>query len=260
MRRMPLPRISIVTVCLNAADVIKRLLQSIDSQAYPNVEHIIIDGGSTDGTVELVAAPKRRDLILLSEADRGIYDAMNKGVRLATGDIVAILNADDYYQPGALVAVANAWLASPEVDLICARTEIIDIAGSSRGLSNPRIDLSTGTVVISHPAAFVARAAYQKYGAYNTSYKYAADWDFFCRLVCGGARFRFVDQVTSTFVLGGYSARVGLLKEREIFRIAKDHFGIRKAAKMFINSFFSSYLSRRFGKARRRIRSRQRVT
>jgi glycosyltransferase involved in cell wall biosynthesis len=108
-------RISIITVCFNSAGTIKDTIESISLQDYPDVEHIIVDGGSTDSTVEILRAENQHISSWISEHDRGIYDAMNKGLKLATGDVVGFLNADDLYaNPSVLTHIAQAF-SDPEI-------------------------------------------------------------------------------------------------------------------------------------------------
>src|SRR6188472_1896098 len=109
-----LPRISVVTPTFNSINTLLETIESVSSQKYPNLEHIVIDGGSTDGTVDLLK--KFPDLRWYSEKDEGHYDAMNKGIRIATGEIVNILNADDCYRPGVLDKVGRAFAENSDWD------------------------------------------------------------------------------------------------------------------------------------------------
>ena len=99
------PKISIITVVKNSKETIEKNIQSLKNQSYKNYEHIVIDGGSEDGTVDIIKNFKNNIQYFISEKDKGIYDAMNKGIDQATGDIIGILNADDYYYPDALLIV-----------------------------------------------------------------------------------------------------------------------------------------------------------
>src|SRR5688572_28993516 len=106
------PKISVITPCFNSIGTLRETFESVAAQRYPNLEHLVIDGGSTDGTVELLKHTP--GITWLSEKDTGIYDAMNKGIRRATGDIIGILNSDDRYSQGALMKVAQAFAAHPD--------------------------------------------------------------------------------------------------------------------------------------------------
>jgi glycosyltransferase involved in cell wall biosynthesis len=185
-----LPSISIITPCLNAVGTISRALDSVRAQAYPNVDHIVVDGGSTDGTVEVLEG--RGDVRFISEPDAGLSDAMNKGLRMARGDIVGWLNADDVYLPGAFDAVVEAARARPDAWWITGRCPIVDADGREirrfvtsyknfllRHYSFPRYLTQN---FISCPATFVRRAAHETVGPFRLEYRYSMDYDVFLRI------------------------------------------------------------------------------
>src|SRR4051794_36118149 len=120
---MALPTITVITPCLDAARTLPETIASVRAQDYPHVEHIVVDGGSSDGSVELL---EREGLRHVSEPDRGLAHAMNKGFAMARGEIVAELNADDRYAPGALQAVAEAFARRPDAEWLTGRCTIID--------------------------------------------------------------------------------------------------------------------------------------
>lgn len=188
------PTISIVTPCLNAATTLERALTSVATQDYAWVEHIVVDGGSTDGTVELLK--QHPDIRWISEPDRGLSDAMNKGIAMATGDIVGWLNADDWYLPGAFAAIADAAVAEPAADWFTGRCPIVDGDGNEirkpitayknmllRAYSFP-VYLTQN--FISCPATFVRRDAYRAVGPFRLDYRYSMDYDVFLRLARRG--------------------------------------------------------------------------
>ena len=128
------PRISIITPSFNQASFIEQTISSVINQGYPNLEYIVIDGGSTDGSVEIIRKFERDIAYWVSEADRGQAHAINKGLRRATGDIIAYLNSDDYYLEGALARVAEHYIYHPEVDLFHGRCRIVDECGVEMGV------------------------------------------------------------------------------------------------------------------------------
>jgi GT2 family glycosyltransferase len=189
--------ISIVTPTFNAIETIHETLASIQSQDYAAIDHVVIDGGSTDGTTELLAAEAQAGrLRFVSEPDDGLSDAFNKGVAMATGDVVGWLNADDLYDPGALTAVAAAFEAAPQAEWAVGRCKII--GGDSREsrkavtayknflLKRFSLRLFLTNNFVSSPATFVKRAVLGELGALDTRFKYSADYDLWLRLARRG--------------------------------------------------------------------------
>lgn len=210
---MPLPMISVVTPVFNAGSTIAETLTSIQSQNYARLEHVVIDGGSTDGTVELLAAEAAAArLCFTSEPDRGLSDAFNKGVRAASGDLIAWLNADDVYEPGALRAVGEAFAANPDAEWLIGRCKIIGANGAESRkavtayknflLKRFSLPLYLTNNFVSSPATFVRRDVLNEIGALDERFKYSADYDLWLRLARRGdpvyvdadlARFRMAE-------------------------------------------------------------------
>ena len=122
-RQFIVMKVSIITVCYNSAKTIKRTIKSVAEQDYEEIEYIIIDGGSTDGTLDIIDRYKDKISVLVSEPDEGIYDAMNKGIARATGDIIGFMNSDDWYADGAIVAIAEAFKKT-EAEIVYGKTII----------------------------------------------------------------------------------------------------------------------------------------
>ena len=188
------PTISIVTPCLNAAATIGRTLDSVASQSYPGVEHVVVDGGSTDGTLELLA--QFPDVKVISEPDDGLSDAVNKGIALASGELVGWLNADDWYLPGALAAVGEAADANPRAEWFTGGCPIVDGGGNEiRGgvtayknflLGHYSFPLYLSQNFISCPATFIRASALETVGPLRLDYSYSMDYDLFLRLARRG--------------------------------------------------------------------------
>ena len=188
------PTISIVTPCLNAAATIGRTLDSVASQGYSEIEHIVVDGGSTDGTLELLA--EFPDVKVISEPDEGLSDAVNKGIAIATGELVGWLNADDWYLPGALAAVAGAAAANPRNEWFTGGCPIVDGGGNEiRGgvtayknflLGHYSFPLYLSQNFISCPATFIRASALEAVGPLRLDYSYSMDYDLFLRLARRG--------------------------------------------------------------------------
>jgi glycosyltransferase involved in cell wall biosynthesis len=188
-----LPTITVVTPSFNAAATIEETLRSVREQDYPHVEHLVVDGASTDATVEILQ--RAQGIRYVSEPDRGLSHAMNKGVDMAEGSIVGWLNADDVYLPGALRAVGEAFAAHPEYEWATGRCVIVDDAGSEirRGatayknllLRRYSRSLYLTQNFISAPATFARREAYQRH-RFREDYSMSMDYDVFLQLAQAG--------------------------------------------------------------------------
>ena len=205
-------KISIVTVSHNSAATIANTLCSVATQTYTDIEHLIIDNQSSDKTMQVVEAHSHPKLISSSESDKGIYDAMNKGVQRATGEVIGILNSDDFYvHENVLNEVAAAFLADPALDVVLGDVDFI----KSGNLENPvrtyrasgfKIWMFRFGFMPPHPAAFVRRGAYERIGFYKTSYKIAADFDFLLRLLLiDGAKYQTTGKHWVRMLNGGAS-------------------------------------------------------
>ncbi|HKQ37605.1 MAG TPA: glycosyltransferase family 2 protein [Verrucomicrobiae bacterium] len=181
-----LPSISVITPTFNSARTLRQTLQSVREQGYSNVEHLVIDGGSTDATIEILKqAPAVK---WISEKDFGIYDAVNKGILRSTGEIIGILNSDDRYRSGALLKVGEAFAMHPEWDALFGDIVYIDAEGHEiyrRREAKYDYDVLRLSRVcyISHPTLFVRRRVHDQLGAYrNEEYPRCADYDFILQL------------------------------------------------------------------------------
>ena len=204
-------KISIITVCYNSAETIGRTLRSVREQTYGEIEHIVIDGGSGDNTLEVVAAEGPHVGKLVSEKDNGIYDAMNKGIRLATGDVVAFLNADDFYKGSDVLAKVAKVMQAEQLDALYGDVEFFQ-----RGKENSvarRYNSSRFTVgrlgwgwMPAHPALFVRRALFERHGLFRTDYFIAGDFEFIARVFSSrDLRHRHLPESLVRMQMGGVS-------------------------------------------------------
>jgi len=188
---MHLPKISIITPSYNQASFIEQTIESIQGQSYPNVEHIIIDGGSTDGTLEIL---KKSDsnIIWTSEKDEGQMDAINKGLRLATGEIVAYINSDDFYEMDTLKKIGEYFNQHPQVMWICGRCRIIKETGGeffrpitwfkNFWLKRYSYNKLLAINFISQPTVFWRRKLIDEIGFLNCDLNFAADYEYWLRI------------------------------------------------------------------------------
>jgi glycosyltransferase involved in cell wall biosynthesis len=174
-------RVSVVTPAYNSAATIARCVESVKAQTYPDIEHIVIDGGSTDGTVELL---REMGVRCLSEPDAGIYHAMNKGVRMASGEIIHILNSDDWYSANDVVAMMVDLMESGGVDVCHA--QISQVNSQCVEVCVNGVDVSKSQLLkkmkVAHPSCFVRATVYQRFGDYSQGFRIAADYDFILRV------------------------------------------------------------------------------
>lgn len=205
-------KVSIVTVCYNSSSTIKDTIESVLSQDYVDVEYIIVDGGSNDGTIDIVKSYGNKISTFVTEKDNGIYDAMNKGVALATGDIVGILNSDDFYESESILSyVVGAFDKKPEVDIVFGDVVFVepsDLKKVTRFYRANRFSvwrLRFGWMP-PHPATFIRKSAYEKVGAYSLKYKIAADYEMFVRqLYVHGLKYLYINKVLVRMRSGGVS-------------------------------------------------------
>ena len=179
-------RISIITPSFNQGRYIEATIRSVLDQGYPDLEHIVVDGGSTDETREILA--RYPHLTVISEPDRGQAEAVNKGLRLASGEIIGWLNSDDTYYPGALAGAAEAIAPAQGIFIAMGRCVYIDEEGRPTGAEHPSAFASHRRVVeiwkgytIPNPAVFFHRMVYEECGGLDESLYFALDYDLFCR-------------------------------------------------------------------------------
>lgn len=215
-------KISIITVCLNSKRTIEQTIKSVIGQAHDNCEYIIIDGGSTDGTLEILNKYDESISTIISELDEGIYDAMNKGIALATGDIIGILNSDDWYEPGIFKLVEESFRET-NADIIYGKLNVFKENGEKETAKEINIEKLRYEMTIPHPTVFVRRAVYTAYGAFEQKYKISADYELMLRLYTKGVKFYFLDKTITNFRRGGISEQQGRQAEEETLRIARKY-------------------------------------
>lgn len=205
-------KISIVTACYNSAATIASTLRSVATQTYTDIEHLIIDGQSSDKTMQVVNAYCHSKLIFSSEPDGGIYDAINKGVKRSTGEVIGILNSDDFYvNENVLDEVATAFVTDPTLDVVLGDVDFV----KSGDLKTPvRVYRASGFklwmfrfgFMPPHPAVFVRKSAYDRVGFYKKEYRIAADFDFLLRLLLiDGAKYQATGKHWVRMLTGGAS-------------------------------------------------------
>jgi glycosyltransferase involved in cell wall biosynthesis len=211
---------SIITVTYNSTAFLEETIQSVLSQDCGDFEYIFIDGGSTDGTMEIIKRAAAEDFRIrwISEPDNGISDAFNKGIRMAAGDIVGIINSDDTYADGAFGAVAAAFAANPGCDVV--HGDMLRIQGTTplfRLKAAPVDNRIWHDMPLNHPATFVQRRAYERVGLFDTRLKVAMDYELVLRLFLAGCRFCYLERVLAQMRYGGASDERFLAARQEVF-------------------------------------------
>lgn len=220
------PLVSIITVCRNAAATLPATLASVAAQTHPAVEHIVIDGASTDGTEAILAAAGHL-AGWISEPDAGISDAFNKGLALSRGEVIGILNADDAYVPEAAAAAVAALAADPQAAWTFADC---DFTLDGRTVLHRAGDPDYATIikrrmpVLNHPTVFVRRRAYERHGLFRTDLRLAMDYELLLRLHAAGEYGRRIPRTLVRMALGGASCRSILAAYAESAEIAR-HYG-----------------------------------
>ncbi len=210
-------KISIITVCYNSERTIEETIKSVMRQTYSNVEYIIIDGQSTDRTTDIILHYMNRypgRIRYISEKDKGIFDAMNKGIKMATGDIIGLLNSDDYYEDRALEIVASHMRGKGEYVVYGMLRILKNEKEFSCSINNHEF---LPERMIWHPACFVSREIYKAYGLYELNY--AADYDYFLKLYLSGVRFYPIYEILTNFRLGGSSSTYMNFKEENKIKL-----------------------------------------
>ncbi|MCM1107551.1 MAG: glycosyltransferase [Clostridium sp.] len=236
---MKRPVISIVTICFNSAATVEETIVSVLDQHYDRLDYVIIDGGSTDGTLEIVERYRTHLGYFHSEPDRGISDAFNKGILHAKGDIIAIINSDDILLPGALERMAEAYEEGVDVyrgNVIIRNKET---GFSGRDIPSMKFPLMPFWVNVDHQGTFVSASAYKRWGLYDLNFRYMMDHDFLTRVYLGGARFKYVPADVAEFRLGGVSVASISAKKYDIKHIVLNNGGCRLLAEFCYFYFWS---------------------
>ena len=197
-------KISIVTPVYNAEKTIERTILSVVNQRLESeVEYIIIDGGSKDKTLEIINRYANKISIIISEKDEGVYDAMNKGILLATGDIIGIINSDDWYNDKALSTVEQTFLQNLDISIVHSPVKNYAEEQYFSTFMPGDLEYLPFKMTVAHPSCFVKKKVYDQVGLFNLDYSMAADYDFILRAYGNRYKFHCVDTALASFSLNG---------------------------------------------------------
>ncbi len=201
-------KISVITPIYNAANTVEKTILSVINQKNKSeLEYIVIDGGSTDGSVEIIKHYLDNIDIFISEKDQGVYDAMNKGISLATGDVIGIINADDWYNDDALKDVENIFFEHQNVDIVYSPIDNYFDGKYLNKFIPGDLKMLVFKFTINHPSCFVKRSLYENIGCFDLSYSVAADYDFIFRAYISGFQFYYVETPLASYSLNGMTGK-----------------------------------------------------
>ncbi len=199
-------KVSVVTPCMNSAGTIRQTIESVLHQTYRNIEYIVVDGGSSDGTLDIIKEYLPRfhgRMRYVSEKDRGIYDAMNKGIRMTRGGLIGIVCSDDFYEPGAVEKVVSH-LTKDRYQVIYGYCRVMADGHAAGFIKGSHKDLRQH--MIPHPTCFVTRDVYRDFGMFLTVFQISSDYELMLRLYNSGeVTFTQIRSVLSNFRIGGES-------------------------------------------------------
>jgi glycosyltransferase len=223
-------KISVITVVLNRADTIRTTIESVINQSYDNIEYIIIDGGSTDGTMDIVHSYKDKIDVIISEKDNGIYDAMNKGLSFASGDIVGFLNADDHYANSLVLEKVAEKFKGNNIDAVFGDTVFVDeknkVIRYWKVGKFKRFKIKLGWMP-PHTTFFVKRNIFHQCGGFDSSYSISGDYELAVRLLWKfNIAVSYIPEVLVNCRLGGATNKdiKSLIRSSmEVYRVIKTH-------------------------------------
>ena len=224
------PKITIVTATYNLIangrkETFKQCVESVHNQTYKNFEHLIIDGASTDGTLDLIKEYENKGWIKsFSEPDKGIYDAMNKGLAKASGDYIAFLNSDDFYDNNAgFAGVIETFKNNPDADYVCSAYHLLKTNGVSK-LCSPKLYRVICRMPICHQTMFTKTEILKKFGGFDLQYKLAADYDFILKLALLNYKPAVCPVIFTTFREGGASCQYEEKSNQEVLKILQQNY------------------------------------
>jgi glycosyltransferase involved in cell wall biosynthesis len=225
-------KVSIITVCFNSARTLGDTIASVSAQQYPDVEHLVIDGGSTDGTLDVIERHREKLAKVVSEPDRGIYDAMNKGLVLASGDVIGFLNADDLYADREVLSRVMTVMEREGLDALLGDVEFYKPENPARTLRRYRSaqfrpDRIAWGWMPAHPALFLHRRVYERFGLFRTDYRIAGDFEYCARIFRDHTLvYRSLPETLVRMRTGGISTgglRNTVLLNREVLRACREN-------------------------------------
>lgn len=227
-------KVSIVTVSYNSSKTIKDTIFSVNSQTHPSIEHIFIDGASTDDTLEIIKTTSHRQNIIVSEKDSGIYNAMNKGIRNSSGDIIGFLHSDDIFHSEEVISDLVNKIQDENLDGVYGDLQYVDKVNPNKIIRSWKScqfkqNLLRKGWMPAHPTLFLKREIYLKHGVFNTSFKISADYDFILRIFKDqNLKSGYLPKIVTKMRVGGASNR----SLKNIFKKTKEDYCVIRLNKI----------------------------
>lgn len=203
-------KVSVITICYNSEKYIQQTIEAVLNQTYNDIEYIIVDGGSTDGTLEIIRQYEERfsgKLHWVSEPDHGIYDAMNKGINMATGELIGIINSDDWYELDAIENAVKEFDVNQPYQIIYGMVRVIEDEKEKQVYLNRHEAIEE--MAMAHPACFVSKRVYRDKGTYSLKYKIVSDWELFLRIRNDTEiSYKPIYKILANFRTGGASSNI----------------------------------------------------
>ena len=224
--------ITVITVCFNSAKTLEACIQSVVMQDWPNIQHVVIDGASTDGTLEILERYQSKLSNVISEPDKGIYDAMNKGLRLATGDVICFLNADDLYANSSVLSTVAHHFQNADLDALFGDVIFFNPNNPDKTIRRYRSDRFSPSKLAwgwmpSHPAIFLKKKIMDQVGFFKTNYRIAGDYEYVVRAFYKNhLKYRHISEVMVRMQIGGVSSeswRSRWLLNQEVLRACREN-------------------------------------
>lgn len=254
------PLLSIITICYRSVGTLGDTLASVRAQADPRVEYIVVDGGSKDGSLELIRASADIVDAFVSEPDAGTSDALNKGVRMSHGTYLWFLNADDWLEPGALAAVLDRLAALGQRDDLMLIGSTRYVTGDGAEIALMTCDRASLARMLEHnpvpyPSTILSRALFERCGGFGLSYEIINDYEFWLRAMAQGPHIAFLDRVLANMREGGQSSSQASVANRtrhqvELFRVQRDHASLLCACRSQVARLVDFVRTRAAGTAR----------
>jgi glycosyltransferase involved in cell wall biosynthesis len=249
------PLVSIITAVKNGEKYIKKTIESVISQTYKNIEYIIIDGFSTDKTLDIIK--KYEDVIdyCVSEKDNGISEAFNKGIKLSNGELIGIINSDDWYEPNTVEKVVKVYKSDKNIGIIHGDLRFFKDNVPLFVISPHNNPQKIWTdMIYNHPTCFVKKDIYIKYGMYNEKYKYAMDYELLLRFYINGVKFYYINDILANMRYEGKSDKNAIKALKETREISINYgYPAYKANFWFIYKSTKYILKKLIGKDRKVI-------